>query len=195
MTESSGIVAPAASLTRALPYACIDVFIILGLILLNALLRHERNRSGISKKFALEQAAAQGDRGAIAAVTLAGELTRLLSTVQTGITLITLAQGAFGESAFTELLEHWLTQWTWAPYAKQASDSDRRAIIGMLSLIFGELVPKRIGLLFPEIIARWSARSHAVAVAGGKTAGAPACRDYRCLARRCWGGTRQTNLR
>lgn len=91
--------------------------------------------------------------------TLAGEPTRLLSTVQTGITLITLAQGAFGESAFTEPLEHWLTQWTWAvPYAKQASTVIVVAIIGMLSLIFGELVPKRIGLLFPEIIARWSAR-------------------------------------
>ena len=64
------------------------------------------------------------------------------------------------------------------PYAKQASTVIVVAIIGMLSLIFGELVPKRIGLLFPEIIARWSAFAHAVAVAGGKTAGAPARRDH-----------------
>ncbi len=141
------------------PTPALDVFIILGLILLNALFAMSEIALVSAKRIRLEQAAAQGDRGAIAAVTLAGEPTRLLSTVQTGITLITLAQGAFGESAFTEPLEHWLTQWTWAvPYAKQASTVIVVAIIGMLSLIFGELVPKRIGLLFPEIIARWSAR-------------------------------------
>ena len=103
------------------PTPALDVFIILGLILLNALFAMSEIALVSAKRIRLEQAAAQGDRGAIAAVTLAGEPTRLLSTVQTGITLITLAQGAFGESAFTEPLEHWLTQWTWAvPYDKQA---------------------------------------------------------------------------
>ena len=67
--------------------------------------------------------------------------------------------GAFGESAFTERLEHWLNQWPWAvAYSKQASTVIVVAVIGIVSLIFGELVPKRIGLLYPETLARWSAR-------------------------------------
>ena len=112
-----------------------------------------------AKKIRLEQSAAAGNKGAVAALALASEPTRLLSTVQTGITLITLAMGAFGESAFTEALEHWLNQWAWAAhYSKQASTIIVVSVIGIISLIFGELVPKRIGLLFPETIAKHSAR-------------------------------------
>lgn len=112
-----------------------------------------------AKKIRLEHMAQLGDNGAKAALALGAEPTRLLSTVQTGITLITLAMGAFGESAFTERLEHWLNQWAWAaPYAKQGSTVIVIATIGVVSLILGELVPKRIGLIYPESIARWSAR-------------------------------------
>ena len=112
-----------------------------------------------AKKIRLEHMAQLGDHGAKAALALGAEPTRLLSTVQTGITLITLAMGAFGESAFTERLEHWLIQWAWAaPYAKQGSTVIVIATIGVVSLILGELVPKRIGLIYPEAIARWSAR-------------------------------------
>lgn len=112
-----------------------------------------------AKKIRLEQAAAAGDKGAIAALALGSEPTRLLSTVQTGITLVTLAQGAFGESAFTEPLEQWLSQISWAEhYAKQGSTIIVVTVIGIVSLIFGELVPKRIGLLYPETIARVAGR-------------------------------------
>ena len=112
-----------------------------------------------AKKIRLEHMAQLGDKGAKAALALGAEPTRLLSTVQTGITLITLAMGAFGESAFTERVELWLNQWaTAAPYAKQASTVIVIATIGVVSLILGELVPKRIGLIYPEAIARWSAR-------------------------------------
>ena len=112
-----------------------------------------------AKKIRLEHMAHLGDKGAKAALALGLEPTRLLSTVQTGITLITLAMGAFGESAFTERIEHWLSQFSWAlPYAKQGSTVIVIATIGVVSLILGELVPKRIGLLYPESIARFSAR-------------------------------------
>ena len=112
-----------------------------------------------ARKIRLEQSAIQGDKGAKAALMLASEPTRLLSTVQTGITLVTLAMGAFGESAFTLSLEHWFSQWSWgAAYGKQAATATVIACIGVVSLIFGELVPKRIGLLYPETIARHSAR-------------------------------------
>ena len=112
-----------------------------------------------AKKIRLEHMAQAGDKGAKAALALGAEPTRLLSTVQTGITLITLAMGAFGESAFTERLELGLVQWAWAaPYAKQGATVIVIAAIGVASLILGELVPKRIGLIYPEAIARWSSR-------------------------------------
>ncbi len=112
-----------------------------------------------AKKIRLEQAASSGDKGAVAALALGAEPTRLLSTVQTGITLVTLAQGAFGESAFTGPLKLWLDQFSWAkPYSDQGSTLIVVGVIFVLSLVFGELVPKRIGLLYPELIARWTAR-------------------------------------
>ncbi len=136
-----------------------DVLLIFGLILLNGLFAMSEIALVSAKKIRLEQMAQLGDKGAKAALALGAEPTRLLSTVQTGITLITLAMGAFGESAFTERLEHGLVQWTWAaPYAKQGATVIVIAAIGVASLILGELVPKRIGLIYPEAIARWSAR-------------------------------------
>ncbi|TAG69137.1 MAG: DUF21 domain-containing protein, partial [Burkholderiales bacterium] len=136
-----------------------DVLIIVGLILLNGLFAMSEIALVSAKKIRLEQAAAAGDKGAKAALLLGSEPTRLLSTVQTGITLVTLAMGAFGESAFTESLERTLAQWSWAaPYAKEAATIIVIAVIGIVSLICGELVPKRIGLIYPETIARWASR-------------------------------------
>ena len=136
-----------------------DVLLLLGLILLNGLFAMSEIALVSARKIRLEQFANQGDKGAKAALLLGSEPTRLLSTVQTGITLVTLAMGAFGESAFTTPLEHWFGQWSWgAVYGKQAATTVVIASIGIVSLIFGELVPKRIGLLYPETIARIAAR-------------------------------------
>ncbi len=136
-----------------------DVLLLIGLILLNGLFAMSEIALVSAKKVRLEHMATLGDKGAKAALALGAEPTRLLSTVQAGITLITLAMGAFGESAFTVLLERGLAQWAWAaPYSKEAATLIVIASIGVVSMIFGELVPKRIGLIYPEAIARWSAR-------------------------------------
>ena len=112
-----------------------------------------------ARKIRLEQFANHGDKGAKAALMLGSEPTRLLSTVQIGITLITLGMGAFGESAFSAPLEQWFNQWSWgAKYGKEAATTVVIATIGIMSLDFGELVPKRIGLLYPEAIARLASR-------------------------------------
>ena len=112
-----------------------------------------------AKKIRLEQLAAEGDKGAAAALSLSGEPTRLLSTVQVGITLITMAQGAFGESTFTPPVEAFLRQWSvLAPYANQISTVIVLVAIGVVGMIFGELVPKRMGLVYPESIARLVSR-------------------------------------
>jgi putative hemolysin len=137
----------------------LDVLLIIGLILTNGLFAMSEIALVSAKKIRLEQAAAAGDKGAQAALKLGTEPTRLLSTVQTGITLVTLAMGAFGESAFTEPLERWLSTTDWAAqYSKQAATIIVVALIGIASLIFGELVPKRLGLIYPETVARWAGR-------------------------------------
>lgn len=108
-----------------------------------------------AKKVRLEQAAANGDRGAAAALQLQEQSTRLLSTVQVGISLITLAQGAYGDSTFSAPLQSWLEQFALvAPYAKESSVAIVLLGISIVSIIFGELVPKRIGILYPERIAK-----------------------------------------
>ena len=115
LRKPSGIV-PFAKLTDApqrlsTPY--LDVLLLIGLILLNGLFAMSEIALVSARKIRLEQFALHGDKGAKAALMLASEPTRLLSTVQTGITLVTLAMGAFGESAFTTPLEHWFGQWSW----------------------------------------------------------------------------------
>jgi putative hemolysin len=137
----------------------LDVLIIFGLILLNGLFAMSEIALVSAKKIRLEQAAVAGDKGAAVALQLANEPTRLLSTVQAGISFVTLAMGAFGESSFSEPLQEWLTQFVWiVPYAKETATVTVLLVISVLSIIFGELVPKRIGLLYPERIARWASR-------------------------------------
>jgi putative hemolysin len=111
-----------------------------------------------AKKVRLEQAAEAGDKGAAVALQLAGESTRLLSTVQVGITFITLAQGSL-ESTFSEPLQEWLSRFAWlAPYTFETAKIIVLLAISIVSIIFGELIPKRIGILYPERIARWVSR-------------------------------------
>ena len=136
-----------------------DVLILAGLILLNGLFAMSEIALVSVRKVRLEQAAARGSKGASAALALADAPTRLLSTVQIGITLITLAQGAFGESAFKEGLGHWIAQWPHlASVAGELATAIVLVAIGAASLVFGELVPKRIALLYPEAIATVVAR-------------------------------------
>ncbi len=112
-----------------------------------------------AKKVRLEQAAEAGDKGAEVALQLQGESTRLLSTVQVGISFVTLAMGAFGESTFSEPLKLKLEQFAWlAPYAKETAIVIVLLTISIVSIILGELVPKRIGILYPERVARWVSR-------------------------------------
>ncbi|MCS6995808.1 MAG: hemolysin family protein [Casimicrobiaceae bacterium] len=132
-----------------------DVALIAGLILLNGLFAMSEIALVSAKKFRLEQAASAGHRGAQAALALAGAPSRLLSTLQIGITLVTLAQGAFAESVFKERLSAWLAGWpALAPVADEVAMATVLVVIGAASLVFGELVPKRIALIYPEAIAK-----------------------------------------
>lgn len=136
-----------------------DIAIIFGLILLNGLFAMSEIALVSSRQVRLQQAADNGSDGAKAALRLAKEPTRFLSTVQVGITLIGILAGAFGEAAIARKFEVMLLDIPLlAPYAKPLSITGMVIIITYFSLIFGELVPKRLGLMNPELIARLVAR-------------------------------------
>ena len=112
-----------------------------------------------ARRVRLEQRMEQGDRGAAAALALAHEPTQFLSTVQVGITLVGVLAGAFGATTLAEVLAVRLAAVpALAPYAEPLSLTLVVGGITYLSLVIGELVPKRIALGAPERIAVMIAR-------------------------------------
>jgi len=86
--------------------------------------------------------------------------TKWLSTVQIGITSIGVLNGIVGEAAFSEPLAEWLQQ-TLQLRPKAAALSATAIVVAtitFLTIIFGELVPKRLGQMYPETVARLVAR-------------------------------------
>ncbi|NLC24653.1 MAG: HlyC/CorC family transporter, partial [Oxalobacter sp.] len=101
----------------------------------------------------------EGRLGAKAALDLHQNSTRFLSTIQVGITSIGILSGAIGEKALSDPLSSWLVQISFmAPYAKAMSTAITVIILTYLSVVIGELVPKRLALLAPEAIASVMAR-------------------------------------
>jgi len=97
-----------------------------------------------------------GDAGAIAAMELHDDPTKFLSTVQIGITSIGVLNGIVGDAAFSTPFSLWL-QRTFDFHegaATIAATAMVVVVITFLTIIFGELVPKRLGQMFPEVIAR-----------------------------------------
>ena len=112
-----------------------------------------------SRKARLAALAEAGDHGAQAALKLLEHPTQFLSTVQVGITSIGMLNGIVGEAAFSGRLALWLQGFN---VARGPSEIAATAIvvvcITFVTIIFGELVPKRIGQLYPEAVSRWTAR-------------------------------------
>jgi putative hemolysin len=107
-----------------------------------------------SRKVLLQQLAEEGNTRAKAALRLAENPTRFLSTVQIGITLVGILAGAYGSANFSGPLATLLARVSWLePYSRTLSVVLVVLIITYLSLVLGELVPKRIGLNNPERIA------------------------------------------
>lgn len=136
-----------------------DIVIIFGLILLNGVFALSEIALVSSRRLRLQRAADNGDPGARKALVLAEDPSRFLSTVQVGITLVGIMAGAVGEASVVRRLEASLLELGLAAaYASPLAWVLMVAIITYLSLIFGELVPKRLALMNPELIARRVAR-------------------------------------
>lgn len=131
-----------------------EVLVILFLVLGNALLAMSELAVISSRRSRLQELVKKRHRGARVAMRLLESPTDFLSTVQVGITFITLIAGAFSGATFAEEFGAWLDQWpVIAPYGEPAAFAIVMLCITFVTLIIGELVPKRIALNDPERVA------------------------------------------
>ncbi|MFZ4624414.1 MAG: hemolysin family protein [Rhodoferax sp.] len=136
-----------------------EIFLVMFLTLLNGVFAMSELALTVSRRARLSALAEAGDKGAQAALTLLNNPNQFLSTVQVGITSIGVLNGIVGEAAFSAGLAHWLhgvglTE----KVAAISATALVVTIITFTTIIFGELVPKRIGQLHPELVSRWVAR-------------------------------------
>jgi magnesium and cobalt exporter, CNNM family len=142
-----------------MPASLVDLLITLLLILINGVFSLSETAFVSSRKVRLQQRAESGDARAQAALELINAPNRFLSTVQIGIMLIGILAGAFGGATLAAPIPSYLARISWlAPYAEALSFTLVVVSITYLSLVIGELVPKRIALNAPERIATAVAR-------------------------------------
>ncbi|HEX7001627.1 MAG TPA: hemolysin family protein [Trueperaceae bacterium] len=131
-----------------------SVAIVVVLILVNGLFAMSEIAVVSANRFRLAQLAEAGNAAAARALALAQNPNRFLSTVQVGITLVGVVSGAFGGAALAGPLAERLQRVDWlAPYAQPVAFGLVVAGITYLSLVIGELVPKRVGLSDPDRVA------------------------------------------
>jgi putative hemolysin len=136
-----------------------DLLLLFVLIVLNGIFAMSEIAIVSSRRARLIQMADAGSRGAGHALALGSEPTRFLSSVQVGITSIGILNGAIGEAAIASRLRTFFDQIpALAPYAETLSLGIMVVVLTYVSLILGELVPKRLALTKPEVIASAIAR-------------------------------------
>ncbi len=132
----------------------LEILFIIVLILINGFFSMSELALISSRKVRLEQRAEDGDKGAQSALELLKSSSRLLSAVQIGITLVGIFTGALGGATLAERLTLWLAEIPWlVPYAGGISIVLVVIVTTYLSLVLGELIPKRIAMNNPEKIA------------------------------------------
>ncbi|MBB3277548.1 MULTISPECIES: hemolysin family protein [unclassified Pseudoxanthomonas] len=132
----------------------LELLIVIALIILNAFFALSEMALMTSRKLKLKQMA-QESRGARVALHLAEHPDNLLSTVQIGITLIGILAGVFGGDAIGAIIAGWLAELVPGvqQYARPIGIGTAVTLITAGSVIFGELIPKRLALTNAEAIA------------------------------------------
>jgi len=131
-----------------------EIFILVGLILLNGVFAIAEITLVSARKSRLELQAKKGNKRAKAALFLSENPEIFLSSVQIGITLISIFTGVYsGEKFGKDLMPHIARIEAFAPYAETISTTLIVVTVTILSIILGELIPKRIGLMSAEKIA------------------------------------------
>jgi putative hemolysin len=133
----------------------LEIAIILFLIILNGVFSMSEIALISARKNRLEAAAKKGNAAAQTALDLANAPNKFLSTVQIGITLIGILTGIYSGDKVTDDVQNWLLQFeAIKPYAPNVAVGIVVVILTFFSLVLGELLPKRVGLTYPESIAK-----------------------------------------
>jgi putative hemolysin len=133
----------------------LEIAIIVFLILLNGIFSMSEIALISARKNRLENAAKKGNKSAQTALDLANSPNKFLSTVQIGITLIGILTGIYSGDKVTDDVEAFFIQYeALRPYAENIAVGVVVVILTFFSLVLGELLPKRVGLTYPEGIAK-----------------------------------------
>ncbi|MCM8610872.1 hemolysin family protein [Accumulibacter sp.] len=135
-----------------------DVVLLLLLIVLNGILAMSEIAVVSARQSRLQKLAEDGFSGARSALALQQEPSTFLSTVQVGITTVGILSGAIGEATLAAPLAEWLGSIALlAPHADTVALTLVVVAVTYCSVVVGELVPKRLGLLAPERVASFVA--------------------------------------
>jgi len=136
-----------------------EIFIILALIVLNGIFAMSEIALVSARRSRLSSDSKKGNRSADAALRLSEQPDKFLSTVQIGITLIGILTGIYSGSAIATELRQWLEAiGVSSAWSSSIAHTVIVCIVTYLTLVFGELLPKRIGMSRAESVAMGVAR-------------------------------------
>lgn len=136
-----------------------EVALLLGLILLNGVFAMSEIALVTARRGRLQAMEHQGDMGAAAAIQLGADPNRFLSTIQIGITSIGILNGIVGEAVFARPFSEWIQGFGFdATLSSVFATGMVVVVVTYLSIVLGELVPKRFGQMRAESVARVVAR-------------------------------------
>jgi putative hemolysin len=136
----------------------VTLIILSALIALNAFVAGCELALMTARPSRLQAMADRGNNGARRALALSRDSSRLLSTAQLIMTATAIMEGAYGERELSHHMVVWLSGYpAIAPHAELISFVTVFTVLSYLLLVLGELVPKQIGIAYPEQIASWAA--------------------------------------
>ncbi len=136
-----------------------ELLIIIGLILLNGLFSMSEAALISVRNPRWEQESRRGNKAAKTALEIADDPDRFLSTIQIGITLIGILTGLYSGATISATFADILADWGVSPrYARPVAQTSIVVIVTYLSIVVGELVPKRIALAASNSVAKIVAR-------------------------------------
>jgi putative hemolysin len=137
----------------------LEIALLFLLILINGAFAMSEIALVTARKARLQRYIEEGDKGAVCAIRLHEDPTNFLSTVQIGITSIAILNGIVGDAVLSRPLSLWLQGQGMEVGASQIAATAIVVIsITYFSIVLGELVPKRLGQINPEAVARMVAR-------------------------------------
>lgn len=135
-----------------------EAYVILALVLLNGFFALSELALVSAKRARLQVRADHGSRGARVALALLHDPTALLSSTQIGISLVSILTGVYSGATIAEGFGAWLVAHGMSPqFSREAAFTSVVVAVTIVSIIFGELIPKRIALNHAETLAVWTA--------------------------------------